>query len=205
MRTSDNRRLSMRCSKVHGDRAAIDLLPRVRYALRISPVPHAAFSAACGSVLLEAGLLLTPLLMADEGAPQSQGEDSSEQLCASTPSARLTSSVVALNLSDKIVRLVEGDNVLDPRATFIVQSPGSTSSSIGHHHLPHRGADVPAGFRSLKLVCSQAPAIRLGVVADAEVDALPARCPEVAENGARETAGTPGDLKDASEIESRGH
>ena len=86
MRTSDNRKLSMRCSKLHGDNAAVDALPNCRYTLRAHPAPTADLEAAAALLLLEAGVLVKPL--------------DAER-------------VVILNLSDKIVRLVGGESLLD--------------------------------------------------------------------------------------------
>ena len=96
MRTSDNRRVQMRASKQHGERPAIDLLPHVRYVLRARPSPPGALEAAAASLLLEAGVLLKPL--DDEGKR-----------------------VVALNLSEKIVRLVGGESLL--ASTVVAPAP----------------------------------------------------------------------------------
>ena len=87
MRTSDSRKLQMRCSKQHGERPAVDLLPHVRYVFRARPSPPGALDAAAGALLLDAGVLLKPL--DDEGRR-----------------------VVALNLSDRIVRVVGGESLL---------------------------------------------------------------------------------------------
>ena len=90
MRTSDNKRLSMRCSKSVGEQPAVDLLPNVRYVLRASSA--SPLERGGGALLLEAGVLTQPL-RSEEGAGQR--------------------SFVALNLSDKIVRLVNGGSLLD--------------------------------------------------------------------------------------------
>lgn len=132
MRTGDNRRLVMRCSKTHGDAPAVDLLPHVRYVLRVTPTPAAELERTW-ALFLDVGLLLRPLYgIVDDASGTSDRHEDGRAQCAA---------VVALNLSDKVVRLVGGVSLLDPgccvcpppfgaRSSAATQAQRSTSSVL---------------------------------------------------------------------------
>jgi hypothetical protein len=81
MCTSDNRNMHAKCTKHIDGVAVIDLLPRVRYLLRITP-PLPADYPSLGGILLESGLLVMP----DHGL----------------------GAAIVMNTSDKVVRLLAG-------------------------------------------------------------------------------------------------
>ena len=84
MRTSDNSKFTMRCSKCVEGRPAVDLIPRVRYRLRV----RSSGPLSPGPYFFDSGLLLFAL-----------------------DDALLPQDVVAMNLSDKIVRVAAGDDL----------------------------------------------------------------------------------------------
>ncbi len=87
MSTFDNRQLSMKCTKMHEGVPMIDLLPRVRYILRITPPVRSEDFPVASGLLFSCGLLLLP----HTGART----DTVDR-------------VVAMNLSEKAVRLAHG-------------------------------------------------------------------------------------------------
>lgn len=87
MSTFDNRQLSMKCTKMHEGQPMIDLLPRVRYILRIAPSVRKAEFPVASSLLFSCGLLLLP--------HHGSSPDTVDR-------------VVAMNLSEKAVRLAHG-------------------------------------------------------------------------------------------------
>jgi hypothetical protein len=82
---ADNRALRTRCSKVVRAEPALDLLPRVRYLIDLEePVAHFTPSA---KLLFDIGLHVVP---------------------STEPVSGMVRSVVAINLSDKIIRIHNG-------------------------------------------------------------------------------------------------
>ena len=103
MHTADNKRVVMRCTKSHEGAPSLDILPRIRYILRIQGEMSAT---DCANMLLEHGLVLSTL------------ETSS---CHTY--------VVVLNLSDRTVKVWHGFPLTGTLATSH-QSPQSDSPEV---------------------------------------------------------------------------
>ena len=88
--TVDGRRLEARGERASEDGAALLLLPRVRYSLRVEPQPPEALGGQ-GDIFSEEGLLVLP---------QAAGPDG------------LVRSVQVMNLSDRSVRVAHGAALL---------------------------------------------------------------------------------------------
>lgn len=86
----DNRRLSMRCFKYADNEPAIDLLPRVRYMLRVQPLSPQDKLARGSSLFFTHGLLILPV---------------EEEI-------GLVRRVAVLNLSEKTVRVSNGREII---------------------------------------------------------------------------------------------
>jgi hypothetical protein len=111
--TYDNRRLSMRCTKHADGEPAVDLLPRVRYLLRVQQPTPREHIACAGSLFFTHGLVVVP-------------EDGSDGLVRR---------VAVMNLSEKAVRVCNGREVAgDDWAQSPVRS--ASSSDAGSPRLP---------------------------------------------------------------------
>ena len=113
MCTYDNRRLSMRCTKHADGEPVVDLLPRVRYLLRVQqPAPRDNITCA-GSMLFTHGLIIFP-------------EDASDGQVRR---------VAVMNLSEKTVRVCNGREIA---GDDWARSPdrSNSSSDAGSPHLP---------------------------------------------------------------------
>ena len=84
MCTYDNRRLSMKCTRHYDGVPSIDLLPRVRYCLRVCPTPRS--NSLSSSLFFSHGLIVIP-------------QESNDALAHK---------VIALNLSEKAMRVTAG-------------------------------------------------------------------------------------------------
>ena len=114
MCTHDNRRLSIKCNKLSEGVPCVDLLPRMRYMLRINqPLPLKACSMPA-EVFFSGGLLIIP--HADDDG--------------------MVTSVVAFNASEKAIRVVNGAPLIKVRETMPLcppmeedeEKPGATPS-----------------------------------------------------------------------------
>ena len=101
MCTYDNRRLSMKCTKFNEGSPSIDLLPRVRYMLRVQPMPASQCYFAPSSLFFMKGLLLIPELEIDN----------------------MVRRVVAFNISEKTIRLCAGKDLCEGEQQEITRPP----------------------------------------------------------------------------------
>ncbi len=121
MSTFDNRQLSMKCTKMHEGSPMVDLLPRVRYILRISPAIRKEDFPVASGLLFSCGLLLLP----HTGARP----DTVDR-------------VVAMNLSEKAVRLAHGRVLFTEAGARPPPGPLSPSSSdLSSPDTPHAGPE----------------------------------------------------------------
>ena len=93
--TADNRAMASKCNKLMSSDAALDLIPRVRYMIDLSE-PLVPF-APSAKLLFDLGLHLVPM---------------------TNPNDELVHKIVAINLSDKIIRISSGMNLSDESEDF---------------------------------------------------------------------------------------
>jgi len=108
MCTYDNRRLAMKCTKFADGLPMVDLLPRVRYCLRVHPTPARECATPPSSLFFTQGLLLIPEEAADG----------------------MVRRVVALNLSEKAIRVCAGRELSDD-SSLLSPVPSQASSDGG--------------------------------------------------------------------------
>ena len=127
MSTFDNRQLSMKCNKLLEGQPMIDLLPRVRYILRIAPAVRKDEFPVASELLFSCGLLLLPHSGRSSGA---------------------VDRVVAMNLSEKAIRLAHG-RVLFGEEEGARRRPSGmspSSSDLSSPGSPPRGEPEGAEF-----------------------------------------------------------
>lgn len=122
MCTYDNRRLSMRCTKRADDEPVVDLLPRVRYLLRVQQPTLRDNITCAGSMFFTHGLVIIP-------------EDGSDEQVRR---------VAVMNLSEKAVRVCNGREIAgDDWARSPVMSNSSSDSEVA---APGAGVGEEAAF-----------------------------------------------------------
>ena len=113
MCTYDNRRLSMRCTKYTDGEPVVDLLPRVRYMLRLQQPTLREHLTCAGSLFFTHGLVIVP-------------EDGSDGLVRR---------VAVMNMSEKAVRVCNGREIAgDDWVKFNI--PSQSSSDAGSPRVP---------------------------------------------------------------------
>ena len=96
MISPDNKAMKARCSKLSYDEPVLDLLPRVRYMIDLEKtVPNFVPSAR---LLFDLGLYLVPVVK---------------------PGTQDVTNIVAINLSDKMIRIFNGMSLCDDDYTEI--------------------------------------------------------------------------------------
>ena len=126
MSTFDNRQLSMKCTKLQDGQPIIDLLPRVRYILRILPTVRKEDFPVASDLLFSCGLLLLP----------HNGRSTGE-----------VDRVIAMNLSEKAVRLAHGRVLFgEEGAPWRLGAMSPSSSELSSPASPPRGSQESAEF-----------------------------------------------------------
>ena len=131
MCTADNRYMHVKCTKLLDGVPSVELLPRLRYQLRIHPSPISSFQFS--SLFFTQGLLLVPQENPDG----------------------FVYNVVAMNLADKIVRVHAdmeiGSNHFGSQSPDRSQnssnggSPERIPMSRGHHNVAGSSTDISPG------------------------------------------------------------
>ena len=106
MCTNDNRPLHTKCTKLQDDVPCIDILPRMRYVLRVLPCPTDLPCGPCADAFFTYGLLVIPHIVRDDRVE----------------------SVVVCNMGDRAVCLTAGSSLLNA-VDLESQEEGSSADS----------------------------------------------------------------------------
>lgn len=126
MISPDNKAMKARCTKLLHNEAALDLLPRVRYMIDLEYAAPVFVPSA--RLLFDLGLHLVPVVK---------------------PGTQEVTNIVAINLSDKIIRMFNGMSLSDE--DYLSSPSGSRSSDedMGRGaHLQGGNSDSSSGYMS---------------------------------------------------------